>query len=83
MSDKQRLYTCDEYFFTRHLEPQVGLALGERRLQEQDLIITVNHYWTFFYDWNGDWEAMQGVWNQYLDRIFALDEVEFRTFGNI
>jgi hypothetical protein len=81
IKDNQRLFTCDEYFFSHHFEPEACLALAKRRLAEQDLLIIVNHYWTFFYDWNGDWEAMFGVWNQFLDEIFSLDAVEFRTFG--
>jgi hypothetical protein len=77
----QHLYTCDEYYFTRHATPQSGLALATSRLQSENLVIAVNHYWTFFYDWAGDWVAMQDAWNQYLDQILALDAVKFRTFS--
>jgi hypothetical protein len=81
LSDTGLLYTADDYFFTRHLEPSQCLAMAENNLQEQDLNIVVNHYWTFFFDWNGNWEAMLEAWNRYIDQLLALEDAQFLTFA--
>jgi hypothetical protein len=80
LSPTQYLYACDEYFFSRHSTPEDGLTLAQSRLQN-DLIIAINHYWTFFYDWQGEWAAMLDAWHQYVDNLLALQDVTFGTFG--
>ena len=80
LSPSQRLYACDEYFFSHHSTPENCLALAQSRLQN-DLIIAINHYWTFFYDWAGEWAAMLDAWHLYVDDLLALHDVKFQTFG--
>ncbi|GAB4521819.1 MAG: hypothetical protein OHK0046_33610 [Anaerolineae bacterium] len=77
----QRLFTCDEYFFTRHELPEKCLMLAQQRLSEEQLVIVTNHYWTFFYDWSAGWPAMQAAWEAFIDDVLGREDVQFVTFA--
>jgi hypothetical protein len=79
--EEQKLFTCDEYFFSHHASPEACLALARQRLDENDFLIISNHYWTFYYDWTGNWDAMHTVWQSYIDILLGLAKAKFTTFS--
>ena len=74
------LYTCDEYLFTHREDPADCLAHARSRLQSENLLITANHYWTFFYDWDGANRDLQAAWDQFVDDLLARDDATFMRF---
>jgi len=79
----QEWYTCDIYPFVRDLSPEQCLRRARQHLAENDLVIIVNHYWTFFYDWQPDgWTEMMAAWNQFVDDLLTLKDAKFKTFSD-
>jgi hypothetical protein len=74
------LYTCDEYLFTHRDDPQDCLANARSRLQSENLLITANHYWTFFYDWDSVNRGLMTAWDQFVDDLLARDDATFMRF---
>jgi peptidoglycan/xylan/chitin deacetylase (PgdA/CDA1 family) len=82
LANEQKLFTCDEAFFNQFASPEACLELAKQRLEEHDFLIISSHYWTFYYDWAGNWEAMQAAWFHYVDTLLALSKVKFTSFAN-
>lgn len=81
LPNEQRLFCAAESPFKHNLTPESCLNLAELALEENNFLISSSHYWTFYYDWAGNWEAMQSAWNRYVDTLLALKKVKFATFS--
>ncbi|MEQ8676171.1 MAG: DUF2334 domain-containing protein [Aggregatilineales bacterium] len=81
MDAGNKLYAGDEYFFSHHAPPIQCEELAMQRLDENDLLIVTNHYWTFFYDWNGEWDEMLAGWDRFVDKLLSLPDARFSTFA--
>lgn len=82
MENGKHLYAGDEYFFSHHSTPSSCEALAMQRLEENDLLIVTNHYWTFFYDWDGEWHDMLAAWDHFVEKMLSLPDVRFSTFAH-
>jgi hypothetical protein len=49
-------------------------------LQSENLLITANHYWTFFYDWDSVNRGLMTAWDQFVDDLLARDDATFMRF---
>jgi hypothetical protein len=76
------IYTCDEYLFTHRDPSQDCLASARDRLRTASTLIVGNHYWCFYYDWDGPNAAMLDSWYQFLDDLLAHPERKITTFAN-
>lgn len=81
-ADGRALYTCDEYLFTHRQSPALCLATARKRIEEKNLLIVANHYWTFFYDWHGDNPGLRARWNAFVDDLLNRNDVKFTRFSN-
>lgn len=78
--NQHRIFTCDEYLFTRWDSPETCLSNARQRLKTQDLLIIANHYWTFYSDWKGDNIALQASWAEFVDDLLLANS-DFITFA--
>jgi len=77
----RNLVVGDEYIFSHHHVPADCLKMALHALEENDVLVLTNHYWAFFYDWLPIWEDMLAAWDQFVDQLLALDDVQFKTFS--
>ena len=81
LNGSQRLYVCDEYFYTHRDDPSESLDRARKSLQENNLTIITNHYWMFYYDWEKKPNpTMMESWNSLLDEILEDDSVLIDKF---
>ncbi len=67
----KRLYTCDEYLFDLTRPAADSLANARQRLQSEPLVIVANHYWNYFYDWNGVNQPLMAVWQTFIQEMLV------------
>ncbi|MGB1287712.1 MAG: hypothetical protein ACPG7F_14330, partial [Aggregatilineales bacterium] len=62
--------------------PAQSLKTARDRLAAENIFILVNHYWTFFYDWQlkADIRSMQH-WHKLIDDLLRRDDLRFTTFA--
>jgi predicted deacetylase len=64
-----RLYTCDEYLFDLSRPASDSLENARQQLKTEPLVIAVNHYWNYFYDWNGVMLPLMDAWQTFVRDI--------------
>ncbi len=82
MDTGKQVYTGDDYFFSHHRAPQDCIDLALKQLHENDTVMVTNHYWTFFYDWGAEWHEMLNAWDQFVDELLRLPDVQFKMFSD-
>lgn len=81
LPNEQHLFCAAESPFKHTLAPESCLSLAELALEENSFLISSSQYWTFYYDWAGNWEAMFQAWNRYVDTLLAIKNVKFTHFS--
>jgi peptidoglycan/xylan/chitin deacetylase (PgdA/CDA1 family) len=81
LSNGLRLFTCNEYLFTHRDNPDESLAKARERLTTESILIIANHYWTFFYDWDGPNASMLQSWYRFVDDLLANSNCKLTTFS--
>lgn len=83
IGEGQKLFVSDLYFFSHHRRPDTCLTLAQDCLEHSDFLMVTNHYWTFFYDWVGEWHEMLAVWDSFVDLLLSRSDVQFSTFSQV
>ena len=78
-ANKTHIFTCGEYLFTQHEQPQESLNRALQRLNDESFLVITNHYWTFFYDWDQPTDLFR-AWNQFVDHLLKRDDIRITTF---
>lgn len=75
-----QLFTCDEYLFHHRDSAENCLAEARERLRNAELFIISNHYWSFFYDWQGaeTQSALLSAWHTFAAE--AMQQRRLTTF---
>jgi len=81
LPDGRVFFTCDEYLYTHRHDPAESLATARYRLQQHDLLVVANHYWSFFYDWDEPNRAMLDSWHTFLDDALQTPDLTVTTFA--
>ncbi len=81
LSDRPKLYTCDEYLFHHRESAQDCLAKARTRLASENTLIIGNHYWSFFWDWNGRGGELLERWHEFVSEMLAGPERRITTFA--
>lgn len=82
LGESQWLYICDEYFYSHRDDPQESLKRARASLAEHKLITIVNHYWSFYYDWEDHPdEDLMTNWNLLLDDVLYDDSIQIVSFS--
>jgi len=77
----RRIFTCDEYIFTHRRKPGASISDARHRMQTETPLVIANHYWTFFYDWNGPNTQLLAEWDLFVDDLLTTSEDrELTTF---
>jgi len=74
------LYTAEEYLFNHRDDPAQITRTARQHLQTRSLLVLVNHYWTFYYDW-GDTTGLYTAWDAFVDDLLALPPGTITTFA--
>jgi hypothetical protein len=78
----RRIFTCDEFLFTHRRGPGESISDARQRMQTETLLVIANHYWTFFYDWNGPNTQLLAEWDLFVDDLLAASgSHEITTFS--
>jgi len=80
--DDHKLFVCDEYLFTHRDDPEACLSNARLRLQTAETLIVANHYWCFFYDWEGPKDDLLAAWYQFADELRNQPDRPITTFAN-
>ncbi|MCC6613708.1 MAG: DUF2334 domain-containing protein [Anaerolineae bacterium] len=82
IAPEQWLYTCDEYLFTHHDDPDESYTKALDRLAKAEVMIVANHYWTFFHDWQPTPNAaMLRRWHDFVADALRHPGVQVGTFA--
>jgi predicted deacetylase len=73
LQNGRRIVTCDEYLFTHRRKPGESISDARHRMRTGTLLVLANHYWTFFYDWNGPNTQLLAEWDLFVDDLLTAN----------
>lgn len=74
-------FTSDEYLFTHREDPQESMVKALDRIGSDAPVVTiVNHYWTFFHDWQAVNPVMLDCWHQVVE-VLLSSETQITSFA--
>lgn len=81
INDSQKLYVCDNYFYTHRDDPHDSLMNVSKHIALYKLTTITNHYWMFFNDWEPNPNPnIMLHWDKFLDQILDDRTIQITQF---
>lgn len=71
------------YIFSRFATPEDIESNFMNIFNNNEIIIVVNHYWEYFFDWDGLDEELFRIWKKVMSSVFERDDCRILTFSQL